>query len=97
MDEIQFHPEAEDEYRSTLAWYQARSPKAAERFEAETDRVLRSVATSPAMFPIYDQEHRFAVLRRYPYSIVYRTMPGKVSIIAIAHSRRSAGYWQDRK
>jgi hypothetical protein len=34
MAEARFHPEAQAEYRAALAWYQARSPQAADRFEA---------------------------------------------------------------
>jgi hypothetical protein len=38
--DILFHPEARAEYLDALAWYQARSPQAAERFEAELERTL---------------------------------------------------------
>jgi len=34
---ILFHPEAQAEYQAALAWYQARSPQAAARFETEMD------------------------------------------------------------
>jgi plasmid stabilization system protein ParE len=91
-----FHPEAQAEYQAARAWYQSRSPRAAERFEAEMERVLGLVGTNPDMFPKYDDEHRFAVLRRYPYSVVYQVQPDRVYVIAVAHSSRSAGYWQGR-
>jgi plasmid stabilization system protein ParE len=96
VDNIQFHPEAQDEYQVALIWYQARSPQAAARFEAEVERVLGSVAANPGMFPVYDDEHRFAMLRRFPYSVVYRMQPGQVYVVAVAHSRRSPGYWRGR-
>jgi hypothetical protein len=64
---IAFHPEAQAEYATALAWYQARSSQAAARFEAETDRLCGLIAGSPEMFSSYDDTHRFAVLRRFPY------------------------------
>lgn len=96
MVSVFFHPEAQAEYDAALAWYQARSASAAARFEAEVDRMLGLIAASPEMFPRYDDEHRFAVLRRYPYSVVYQVQPGQVIVVAVAHSSRSAGYWQGR-
>jgi plasmid stabilization system protein ParE len=94
--DIRFHPEAQAEYQVALAWYQARSPQAAARFEAETERVLGLVAANPGMFPLYDDEHRFAMLRRFPYSIVYQGQPDQIFVVAVAHSSRSPGYWQGR-
>jgi len=91
-----FHPEAQAEYRVAVAWYQARSPRAAARFEAEVDRIMGLVAASPEMFPAYDDEHRFAILHRFPYSVVYQVQPDQVYVVAVAHSRRVQGYWQGR-
>ncbi len=96
MLEVQFHPEARDDYREALAWYRDRSPRAAERFEGEVERVLGLVSTKPAMFPAYDEGHRFAMLHRFPYSLVYEVQEGRIFVVAVAHSRRSAGYWQGR-
>jgi plasmid stabilization system protein ParE len=96
VDDIRFHPEAQAEYQTALGWYQARSPQAATRFEAEVERVLGLVAANPGMFPKYDDENRFTMLRRFPYSLVYQVQPGQVHVVALAHSRRSAGYWRGR-
>ncbi len=96
MANVLFHPEAQAEYDAALAWYQSRSMSAATRFEDEVERVLGLIAASPEMFPLYDDAHRFAVLRRYPYSVVYQVQSGQVYVVALAHSSRSAGYWQDR-
>jgi plasmid stabilization system protein ParE len=96
VDEIRFHPEAQAEYQTALAWYQVRSPQAAMRFEAETERVLGLIAANPSMFPKYDEESRFVTLRRFPYSVVYQVQPDQIYIVALAHSRRSPGYWRGR-
>jgi plasmid stabilization system protein ParE len=96
VDDIRFHPEAQAEYEGGLAWYQARSPQAAMRFEAEVERVLGLVAANPSIFPKYDDENRFIMLRRFPFSVVYQVQPDHVYVMALAHSRRSAGYWRGR-
>lgn len=96
MGEVRFHPEAEEEYQVALAWYQARSPRSAERFEVETERVLGMIAANSSMFARYDDEHQFVMLRRFPFSVVYRVHPDHVEVVALAHLRRSAGYWRGR-
>jgi plasmid stabilization system protein ParE len=96
--DVRFHPEAQDEYQVSLAWYQARSPQAADRFEAEVERVLGLIAANPAGFPRYDEGSRFAMLRRFPFSVVYQAEPdGRVEVVAVAHARRRPGYWEDRR
>ena len=96
MAEIRFHPEAQEEYEAALAWYQARNPQAAARFEAEMERVLGLMGDSPEMCPEYDDDFRFAVLRRYPYSVVFQVLPTHLYVIAVAHGARATGYWHDR-
>jgi toxin ParE1/3/4 len=94
--DILFHPEAQAEYDAAVAWYQARSPRAASRFEAEMERVLGMIGTTPELFPSYDEDHRFAVLKRFPCCAIYQVQPGRVYVDAVAHSSRSEGYWQGR-
>ncbi|MHB1422081.1 MAG: type II toxin-antitoxin system RelE/ParE family toxin [Gemmataceae bacterium] len=96
MANVLFHPEAQAEYDAAIAWYQARSPRAASRFEAEVEYFLSLIETTPEIFPSYDDDHRFAVLKRFPYSIVYQVQPGQIYVVALAHTSRSAGYWLGR-
>ena len=96
MANLMFHPEAQAEYDAALAWYRSRSLRAASRFEGEVERVVNSIEASPEKFPSYDDDHRFAMLSRFPYSVVYQVQSGQVYVIAVAHSSRSSGYWQGR-
>jgi hypothetical protein len=58
--------------------------------------MLAQISSTPEFFPSYDAEHRYAVLRRFPYSIVYQVQPLDVFIVALAHSSRAAAYWRGR-
>ncbi|MCE9532943.1 MAG: type II toxin-antitoxin system RelE/ParE family toxin [Planctomycetes bacterium] len=96
MADILFHPEAQADYEAARTWYQARSERAAARFEAEVERTLELIGGNPDAFPRYDDEHRFALLRRFPFSVVYQVQTAFVSIVAVAHGSRSADFWQGR-
>ncbi|OGA13510.1 MAG: hypothetical protein A3H32_06905 [Betaproteobacteria bacterium RIFCSPLOWO2_02_FULL_63_19] len=36
------------------------------------------------------------VLRRFPYTIIYRADPEEIVIVAYAHQRRRPGFWRNR-
>ena len=59
-------------------------------------RLLGLIEANPSLFSAYDDEHRFAKLRRFPYSLVYQAQPAGIYVIAVAHSGRAAGYWEGR-
>jgi toxin ParE1/3/4 len=94
--EIIFHPEAEREYRLAREWYHERSPRAAVRFEDEVDRMLELVKLNPDSFPAYDDDHRFVVLRRFAYTIVYQVYAEFIFVVAVAQAGREPEYWKDR-
>lgn len=96
MLEVHFHPEAQEEYQDALIWYALRSHQAAFRFEQEVERVQQLIRENPLQFALYDDIHRLALLRRYPYTLVYEVISEKIIIIAVAHTRRKPGYWWRR-
>jgi plasmid stabilization system protein ParE len=96
MAEISYHAEAEAEIQAATAWYLSRSRTAAIGLVEELERITAMIQQFPELQPSYDERHRFAVLRRYPYSLVYRAEGERIRVIAFAHSRRQAGYWQGR-
>jgi plasmid stabilization system protein ParE len=81
---------------AAVEWYAKRSRRAAELFLDEIDRTIARLSGSAEQFPSYDSGTSRAVLRRFPFSLVFRETAGGVEIVAVAHSRRRPGYWRDR-
>jgi plasmid stabilization system protein ParE len=96
MANVSFLPAAEADYQEALAWYQDRSLRAAAGFEAAVEVALRRIADAPEQWPLCDDRHRFYILRRYPYSVIYRVDAGEVIVVAVAHGSRSESYWHGR-
>ena len=90
----QFHPEAEAEHLDTIAWYESRGAGLGARYLAEFERVMEQVCEHPHGFPI-DRvpDVRRALMRRFPFTILYREIEGRVEILALAHHRRRPAYW----
>lgn len=93
---VRFHPEAEQEYLSSLAWYNDRSPDAAFDFESEFQRAVSTIAEAPERWPVYFSRCRRYVLHQFPFSIVYRNLEEEVFVLAVAHGHRRPGYWRER-
>jgi plasmid stabilization system protein ParE len=87
---------AEQDFTEALCWYAERSRRAAEGFEAEFDGALESIAADPHSFPLCDERHRYYLLRRYPFQVIYREHENELLIVAVAHAKRKPGYWANR-
>ena len=93
---VRFVPAAGREAEDALAWYLQRSLKAAESFLREFDRGLALIAESPRLWPRFEAGTRRYVLRKFPYSIIYRLITERIEVVAVAHQRRRPGYWHGR-
>ena len=87
---------AEVDFTESLKWYAERSIEAANDFDAEFDRAISQIAADPERFPMCDARHRYFLLRRFPFRIIYRITNSEIVLIAVAHGSRSPGYWANR-
>ena len=65
-------------------------------FEAEFDRVIGAIGADPCQYPVCDDRHRFYLMRRYPFQVIYREQADQVIVVAVAHAKREPGYWSNR-
>ena len=96
MAEIILTSAAERDYAESLAWYLHRSVSAADAFDAAVARGLEMIASDPERFPQCDSRHRYYLIDRFPFQIIYRIHNEDVLVIAVAHLSRDPGYWLGR-
>jgi plasmid stabilization system protein ParE len=96
MIEIVVASPAEREYVEALQWYAERSIRAAERFDEGFDEAIQLIASDPERFPRCDERHRWLLMRRFPYQIIYRLSSACVTVVAVAHTSREPNYWHGR-
>lgn len=94
--ELEYLDEAIQEAEAAARWYAERSSSAAFGFADEIDAAVAAIQQHPDTWPAYDHGTRHYLLRRYPFSVVYRVEPARVLIVAVAHGRRRPGYWTSR-
>jgi plasmid stabilization system protein ParE len=96
MRTLVFRPEAEDEVSTAVFWYEERGKGLGAEFLRSFEATLSSIERSPLQYAIVDGEIRRAVLRRFPYSILYSVSDNEILIVACFHARRDPQVWRER-
>jgi plasmid stabilization system protein ParE len=93
---VEFQLGAALEYDSTFEWYLERNEVAASRFFAEIQFALVAICENPQRWPVVRRGTRKFILHNFPFSLIYRELPSKIQIVAVAHAKRRPDYWKDR-
>ena len=83
-----FRPEALRELQEAQAWYEARAVGLGFEFARAVDAAVARALRMPLAFPPIDAEFRHVVLRRFPYSVIYRVGPAELVVVSCFHHRR---------
>jgi plasmid stabilization system protein ParE len=90
------NPEAEADLDEATRWYEAQRPGlGGELLDCVHEAFVR-LRTSPLLHAKVFQELRLALVRRFPYAVIYRADDDQVTVIAVYHTSRNPRYWQDR-
>ena len=93
---LEYLDEAIEEAEAAARWYAERSRSAASGFANEIDGAIAAIEENPDGWPPYDHGTRHYLLRRYPFSVVYRVEATRILIAAVAHGHRRPAYWKSR-
>jgi len=85
------HEEAQQDYERAIAWYAARSLKAAENLITEAEYSLQLICNNPDRWRNEYKNYREIGLVKYPYVIIYVIEEDKKLIIVTAffHTKQS--------
>jgi plasmid stabilization system protein ParE len=90
MASVRLLRRADADLEEAVAWYEARSPQAARRFEDAVIVALERIAAMPEMYALVDDQHRLCPVRRSQYLIVYRydANGDEIVVVAVAHAKQ---------
>jgi plasmid stabilization system protein ParE len=57
----------------------------------------KRIIEAPLRYPRGRRGERRCVLKRFPYTILYRVRDDEIFVTAVSHHRRRPGYWQHRR
>ena len=85
---ILFRPQARNEALDAQAWYESRADGLGLEFARAIDAAVAAAARSPETFALVAGSCRRVLLRRFPFSLVYRVRGDEFLVIAVFHHRR---------
>lgn len=89
-------PEAASEIKEAAQWYEKRERGLGREFLRAFQVVTAVLRRTPLLYPVVEQEARRALLRRFPYSVIYEVHGSDVVVIACFHGARDTDEWQAR-
>ena len=85
---------ADAELDAAAAWYAARSPGLGAEFVRVIDAAFTTIQRNPLQFPILHRQVRRAVVRRFPYAILFTASTDEIVVLSVFHSRRDPKRWR---
>jgi plasmid stabilization system protein ParE len=85
---VQFRPEAKAEALEAKAWYETHAPGLGYEFARALEAAIQSAVRNPLAFASIEGECRRVLMRRFPYSVVFRLGPKSMLVVAVFHHRR---------
>ncbi len=96
LPEIIVQPEAEAEITEAFRWYEDKNEGLGSEFMRALDASLSSIQRNPTAYAAVHKQMRRAVLRRFPYSVIYLFDTGRIVVLACFHASRDPQQWRDR-
>jgi plasmid stabilization system protein ParE len=89
-------PAAAADLDEAYLWYETQQDGLGDEFLAAVIRVLDLVAESPRLYPIVHRDTRRALVKRFPYSILYRLIGDNAVVVSFFQGSRDPKKWQER-
>ena len=93
---IDYYPAASAELVDAAQFYEGKRAGLGHAFLDSVDKALAMLEEAPLLGPSNEQGARRWLVHRFPYVILYRIESARLHVLAIAHTSRKPGYWNDR-
>ena len=93
---VRFLAPAEIEMFEASAYYEMQVDNLGRNFLTIIEKAIKEIAENPRTWPEMDDGIRRRIVRRFPYSVLYRIHIDEIIIVAIMHHKQKPKYWIDR-
>ena len=93
---VRLTPAAKNDVEAAYSWYRERGRLLARRFKAEVQTTAKVIGERPLSFQRAHRDVRRAVLRRFPYLLLFRVEEKQVVILGCFYGGRDPAIWQRR-
>ena len=89
-------PAAAADIEDAFDWYERQSSGLGVEFLDAVRSALERIASRPAAYQVVHRNTRRALVRRFPYSVIYRLYGDRILVVARMHGRRDPRRWASR-
>jgi plasmid stabilization system protein ParE len=93
---ITLTPEAEIDSDQGYFWYESRRVGLGREFLTTVDACLQSISRNPKMYQTVYKGYRKAVVRRFPYAVIYEETEAEIIVYSVFDCRQSPKKWRER-
>lgn len=84
---LRFRPEAEEDLRLAIAWYEEQREGLGDELLEDVGETIERIERLPESYRLVHGEFRRALLRQFPYAIYFRVRTA-LEVFAVFHARR---------
>jgi plasmid stabilization system protein ParE len=95
---LRLRPEARLDLQVAARWYEAQEQGLGRKFLDEVRRTLQRIRTNPEAYPLGYRGTRRALIRRFPYGVIYLPVAelDAIVVLAVLHCGRDPKLWRQR-
>jgi plasmid stabilization system protein ParE len=88
--------ETRDDLDEAYAWYEARRAGKGEDFLLRVNACISAICRTPEMHNVVFGNYRRALVRKFPYSMIYDYEDDAVTVYGVFHTSRDQENWRRR-
>ncbi len=93
---LELHELAEEELWEAVDWYDSKKNRLGKEFARELQEIMQTIRKHPSRFPKVHKEIRKAVLKRFPFMVLYELIEDTVFVLSIFNTSRNPKNWKER-
>ena len=94
--EVRIRPEAERDVRAAFSWYEKQRFGLGPELVTELDAVYERLAENPYLYADIRNGVRRAIVRRFPYAVLYLVAETEVRVLSVVNMARNPAVWERR-
>ncbi len=96
MSPVELLPAANRDIIAAAEWYDSPLRGLGIRFVEDLDSTITRIEQSREQFPVVFRRTQRALLKRFPFRVLFNSYDDRTLIVAIIDLRRNPGQWRDR-
>ena len=96
MPRVLFTRAAQADLDNALQWYEAHAPQMVPPFRASFRSIVQRIEANPKQFPAAERQTRRAMVRQFPYLVIFRETADAAYVVAVFHTSRDPHIWRGR-